>query len=98
MDLDLFLGMLDLPDIAGIQPVVFDLYLCAIQDVLPEQTVLLEIKTAGAMPLWLADALDSEAILPGSFSKYGAAYTRGLEEKKHPIPMIKGEARNVVNL
>ncbi len=65
---------------------------------LPEQTVLLEIKTAGAMPLWLADALDSEAILPGSFSKYGAAYTRGLEEKKHPIPMIKGEARNVVNL
>ncbi len=65
---------------------------------LPKDTVLLEIKTAGAMPLWLADALDAEKILPGSFSKYGAAYMRTLEEKKHPVPMPEGGINNVVNL
>ncbi len=64
---------------------------------LPERTVLLEIKTAGAMPLWLADALDAERIFPGSFSKYGAAYTRSLEEKKNPVPVTKGGMSHVVN-
>lgn len=67
-------------------------------ELLPEHTVLLEIKTAGAMPLWLAEALDGEGILPGSFSKYGAAYTRSLREKKHPISTIEGGTDNVVNL
>lgn len=65
---------------------------------LPKDTVLLEIKTAGAMPLWLANALDAEKILPGSFSKYGAAYMRTLEEKKRPVPMPEGGINNVVNL
>ena len=65
---------------------------------LPKDTVLLEIKTAGAMPLWLADALAAERILPGSFSKYGAAYLRTLEEKNHPISMIEGGEQHVVNL
>ena len=65
---------------------------------LPEQTVLLEIKTAGAMPLWLADALDEEGILPGSFSKYGAAYTRSLENGKKHLSVIEGGIKHVVNL
>ena len=65
---------------------------------LPKDTVLLEIKTAGAMPLWLADALDAEGILPGSFSKYGEAYLRTLEEKDRPIPIIEGGEQHVVNL
>ena len=65
---------------------------------LPRQTVLLEIKTAGAMPLWLAHALDAEGILPGSFSKYGAAYTRRLEAKNRPALMIVGGKKHVVNL
>ena len=65
---------------------------------LPRDTVLLEIKTAGAMPLWLADALDAEGILPGSFSKYGEAYLRTLEEKNHPISIIEGGEQHVVNL
>lgn len=43
---------------------------------------LMEIKTVGAMPLWLAHALDTCKIFPGSFSKYGTAYLKGLEEKK----------------
>ena len=66
-------------------------------NLLPKNTVLLEIKTAGAMPLWLADALDAEWILPGSFSKYGAAYLHTLEEKKYPISITERGTRNVVN-
>ncbi len=65
---------------------------------LAKDTVLLEIKTAGAMPLWLADALDAERILPGSFSKYGAAYLRTLEKRKRPISITEGGERHVVNL
>ena len=65
---------------------------------LPKNTVLLEIKTAGAMPLWLADALDAEGVLPGSFSKYGEAYLRTLEKKKRPVVIIEGGKRHVVNL
>ena len=47
--------------------------------ILPEDTYLLEIKTDGAMPLWLAHALDQCGIRPASFSKYGTAYTRCLQ-------------------
>ena len=65
---------------------------------LPRDTVLLEIKTAGAMPLWLPQALDAEGILPGSFSKYGAAYARMLEERKRPVPILEGGRNHVVNL
>lgn len=65
---------------------------------LPERTVLLEIKTAGAMPLWMAQALDVMGILPGSFSKYGTAYMRMLEEKKDPVPITEGGKKYVVNL
>ena len=65
---------------------------------LPKSTVLLEIKTAGAMSLWLADALDGEGILPGSFSKYGEAYLRTLEKKKRSVVIIEGGKRHVVNL
>lgn len=39
----------------------------------PDQ-VLMEIKIANAMPLWLAGALSEHAIYPASFSKYGQAY------------------------
>lgn len=35
---------------------------------------LLEIKSDGAMPLWLTGALDEERIFPTSFSKYATAY------------------------
>lgn len=36
--------------------------------------VLMEVKAAGAMPLWLAQALAELHIYPHSFSKYGQAY------------------------
>ena len=35
---------------------------------------LMEIKIAGAMPLWLAEALSRCGVYPTSFSKYGRAY------------------------
>lgn len=43
---------------------------------LPEDVILMEIKTGGAMPVWLAGALSQCGILPGRFSKYGTAYLR----------------------
>ena len=43
---------------------------------LPQDAILMEIKTDGAMPIWLAQALDECGILPTHFSKYGTAYLR----------------------
>lgn len=43
---------------------------------------LLEIKTASAMPLWLVEVLDQNQIRKQSFSKYGKAYLRLLQENK----------------
>ncbi|MGM9653102.1 MAG: polyphosphate polymerase domain-containing protein [Eubacteriales bacterium] len=37
---------------------------------------IMEIKSPGAMPLWLAGALDGLRLYPSSFSKYGTAYTK----------------------
>ena len=42
--------------------------------ILPEDITIMEIKTDGAMPLWMSNALDKCKILPTSFSKYGRAY------------------------
>ena len=43
---------------------------------LPEDAIMMEIKTDGAMPVWLAQALSQCSILPARFSKYGTAYLR----------------------
>ena len=43
---------------------------------LPEDAILMEIKTDGAMPVWLARALSECSLLPTRFSKYGTAYLR----------------------
>ena len=66
-------------------------------NLLPERTVLLEVKTAGAMPLWLAKALDAEGILPGNFSKYGAAYQQAFIDKKPLVNTIERGMKHVVN-
>jgi hypothetical protein len=42
---------------------------------------LMEIKCAGAMPLWLVRALADNRIYQSSFSKYGEAYQRKLALK-----------------
>ena len=46
----------------------------------PDQS-LLEIKTGMAIPLWLIQVLSSHQIRKTSFSKYGTAYLRMLENK-----------------
>lgn len=43
---------------------------------LPPERIIMEIKTDGAMPVWLAQALSQCGILPARFSKYGTAYLR----------------------
>ena len=42
--------------------------------IINDDEVLMEIKTEGPIPLWLADALDECKIYPSSFSKYATAY------------------------
>ena len=57
---------------------------------LPEGTYLMEIKVAGAMPLWLAHILSDLDIKPVSFSKYGSVYKRKIAESKR-IELVKNE-------
>lgn len=41
---------------------------------------VMEIKSAGAIPLWLAEILSDMELYPGSFSKYGSVYHEKLTE------------------
>lgn len=43
--------------------------------VLEQGKVLMEVKTADAMPLWFAELLNQNQIFQTSFSKYGTAYS-----------------------
>lgn len=45
---------------------------------LPEDQIILEIKTSGGMPLWLTHFLGQEHLQKGSFSKYGSVYQHEL--------------------
>lgn len=42
--------------------------------ILPPGQVLMELKVAGGLPIWMAHALSQQGIFKTSFSKYGAAY------------------------
>lgn len=53
--------------------------------VLENGLYILEVKTPGAMPMWIAEMLNEFKIYPIPFSKYGTAYKNGLltrENKK----------------
>lgn len=54
---------------------------------LPEDTVLMEIKCAGGIPLWLTGALTRERIYKTSFSKYGTAYQKFMISNGKENPM-----------
>jgi len=41
---------------------------------LPKDTVLMELKCSGGIPLWMAKVLSGQRIFKTSFSKYGTAY------------------------
>ena len=45
------------------------------EPVLPENKILMEIKTSSTIPLWLIKILSKNKIYKTSFSKYGTAYT-----------------------
>lgn len=47
--------------------------------------ILMEIKTAGVYPLWLAHALSDVSAFPCSFSKYGTCYNRHLAVQNNDI-------------
>ena len=44
--------------------------------ILNDNQMLMEIKTMGAIPLWLVDALSEKRLLPVSFSKFGVSYAK----------------------
>lgn len=50
--------------------------------ILPQDTVLMEIKIPGAMPLWLTRLLSSMSVFPTSFSKYGECYRNNILNRK----------------
>lgn len=50
---------------------------------LSEDQILMEVKTGGAIPLWLVRLLSSNHIYKTSFSKYGTAYTTMYQNKQH---------------
>lgn len=68
----------------------YDLSLCKGvygEPILKKNQVLLEVKTAAAIPMWLTMFLSENHIYKISFSKYGTAYKtifeRSLKEEKH---------------
>ena len=68
----------------------YDLSLCKGvygKPILKKNQVLLEVKTAAAIPMWLTMFLSENHIYKTSFSKYGTAYKtifeRSLKEEKH---------------
>lgn len=46
------------------------------ESLLPPDTVLMEVKTSGAMPLFLSRLFSKMQLYPSSFSKYGTYYTQ----------------------
>ena len=48
---------------------------------LPEDKVMMEIKTSGGIPLWMTRLLTQERIYKTSFSKYGTAYEKTIFPK-----------------
>ena len=49
---------------------------------LPPDMSLLEVKASGGIPMWLTEHLSSIRLHKQSFSKYGKAYLRLLQENK----------------
>ncbi|MCH5194932.1 MAG: polyphosphate polymerase domain-containing protein [Oscillospiraceae bacterium] len=46
------------------------------QLIIPDEIIIMEVKTPSAIPLWLVKLLSENKIYPASFSKYGTCYQR----------------------
>lgn len=53
--------------------------------ILPEGMVLMEIKCAGGIPLWMTNILSKERIYKTSYSKYGEAYKKLVFSQSHTV-------------
>jgi hypothetical protein len=53
--------------------------------ILPPGKVLMEIKCAGGIPLWMTRVLSEERIYKTTFSKYGTAYKTLIFPQSHPV-------------
>ena len=60
---------------------------------LPEGKVLMEVKCAGSIPLWMVEFLTRERLYKASFSKYGTAYGKLI--LPHTPYMKKENTQNV---
>lgn len=58
------------------------------EKLIPDNMVLMEIKTSGGIPLWMINVLSEHKIYKTSFSKYGTAY------QKLIFPQIQSENKN----
>lgn len=54
------------------------------EKLLPDDLVLMELKTPGGIPLWMTRFLSQEHIYKTSFSKYGTAYKTLIFPEHHP--------------
>lgn len=63
---------------------------CDGEQILSSNEIIMEIKSAKAVPLWLCSALDRYDLFPVSFSKYGTAF-------KINNTGLKGEIKNASN-
>jgi hypothetical protein len=59
--------------------------------ILDDNQVLMEIKTTGAIPLWLTRSLGENKIFPLSFSKFGVCYVRYIS-KWHGVKEVNNAA------
>ena len=58
---------------------------------LPEDTVLMELKCSGGIPLWMTNVLSEQHIYKTSFSKYGTAYRTMIFPQLHKANSQKCE-------
>ena len=56
-----------------------------------QNDVIMEIKAANTMPLWLTRALSENSVYPLSFSKSGVCYTKHINEEQVRCPRGGGE-------
>jgi hypothetical protein len=55
------------------------------QRLIPDDRIIMEIKTHYSIPLWLTSVLSEEKVYPRGFSKYGQAYLAELARKKEKL-------------
>lgn len=58
--------------------------------ILPQGLTVLEVKTSGALPLWLVEFFSENSIYKDTFSKYGTYYRDYLFDKMHKNTHTKG--------